>query len=246
MSKQVKGKKIIAVLPAYNAEKTLKKTLDDLPTDWLDDIILVDDASLDGTAELAKNLGLKTFVHNKNSGYGANQKTCYKKALEYGADIVIMVHPDHQYDPKLIPELIQKFSEGKADAVFGSRMMIPKNAIIGGMPYWKFMANFVLTVIENFVLGLNLTEYHSGFRAYSKKTLELIPFTENSDNFVFDSEIIVQMKKAGLKIQEIPIPTRYFPEASMIGFLKSSVYGLSILWVMLKFLFWKIKIIKIL
>ena len=244
MSQLADDKKIIVILPAYNAEKTLKKTLDDLPMEWVDDIVLVDDASTDGTAELAKKLGLKTFVHQKNGGYGANQKTCYKKALEYGADIVIMVHPDHQYDPKLIPKMIQKFSDGEVDAVFGSRMMIPKNAIIGGMPYWKFIANIFLTNIENFVLGLSLTEYHSGFRAYSKKTLELIPFVKNSDNFVFDTEIIVQMKKAGLKIQEIPIPTRYFPEASMIGFIKSSVYGLSILWVMTKYLFWKIKIIK--
>lgn len=241
MSKLANDKKVIVVLPAYNAAKTLKNTLDDLPLEWIDDIILVDDASTDGTVELAKNLGLKTFVHEKNSGYGANQKTCYKKALAYGADIVIMVHPDHQYDPKLIPELIQKFSDGEADAVFGSRMMIPKNALIGGMPYWKFIANIFLTTIENMALGLNLTEYHSGFRAYSRKTLKLVPFIKNSDDFVFDTEIIVQMKKANLKIKEIPIPTKYFPEASMIGFLKSSAYGLSILLIMVKYLFWKVK-----
>src|SRR3989338_1363508 len=241
MSKLTGDKKIIVVLPAYNAAKTLKKTLDDLPMEWVDDIILVDDASDDGTAELAKILGLKTFVHRKNGGYGANQKTCYTKALDYGADIVIMVHPDHQYDPKLIPELIQKFSDGKTDAVFGSRMMTPKNAIIGGMPYWKFAANIFLTAIENTVLGLNLTEYHSGFRAYSRKTLKLVPFMKNSNNFVFDTEIIVQMKKAGLKIKEIPIPTKYFPEASVIGFLRSSTYGISILATMIKYLFWRVK-----
>jgi hypothetical protein len=155
-----------------------------------------------------------------------------------------MVHPDHQYDPKLIPDLIKEFSDGETDAVFGSRMMTPGQAIVGGMPYWKYAANIFLTTVENLTLGLKLTEYHSGFRAYSKKTLELIPFLENSDNFVFDTEIIVQMKKAGLKIKEVPISTRYFPEASSIGFLKSSVYGMSIILVMIKYLLWKIKMVK--
>lgn len=241
MSELADNKKIVVVLPAYNAAKTLKKTLNDLPMAWVDDIILVDDASTDDTAELARSLGLKTFVHQKNGGYGANQKTCYEQALATGADIIVMVHPDHQYDPKAVPGLIQKFSDGKTDAVFGSRMMIPKDALAGGMPRWKFAANIFLTAIENFVLDLKLTEYHSGFRAYSRKTLKLIPFKKNSDDFVFDTEIIVQIKKAGLNIREIPIKTRYFPEASMIGFLKSSVYGVSILLTMIKYLFWKIR-----
>jgi glycosyltransferase involved in cell wall biosynthesis len=241
MSRSIPDKKIVAVLPAYNAAKTLEKTVKDIDPDWIDEIILVDDASRDDTVEISKKLGLKTFVHEKNSGYGANQKTCYKNALASGADLVVMVHPDHQYDPKSIPELLQKFSDGEADAVFGSRMMYPRNALAGGMPYWKFLANLFLTAIENLVLGMDLTEYHSGFRAYSRKTLETLPLEENSDDFVFDTEIIIQMKKANLKIKEIPILTRYFPEASMIGFIKSSGYGLSILGRMFRYLAWKIR-----
>lgn len=242
MSKLANDKKVIVVLPAYNAEKTLRKTLDDLPMAWVDDIILVDDASRDNTVQLSKSLGLKTFVHPKNMGYGSNQKTCYKNALAQGADIVVMVHPDHQYDPKSIPEIIAPLVVDQADAVFGSRMMIKSGALKGGMPYWKFIANIFLTAIENAILGFHLSEYHSGFRAYSRQVLNTIPFEENSDDFVFDTEIIVQMKKAGFsRIKEISITTRYFPEASMIGFWRSSFYGLSILSVMLKYLWWKIK-----
>ncbi|MDD4900810.1 MAG: glycosyltransferase family 2 protein [Patescibacteria group bacterium] len=242
MSQLAKNKKIIVILPAYNAEKTLRKTLDDLPMAWVDDIILVDDASQDNTVELSKSLGLKTFVHPKNRGYGGNQKTCYKNALALGADIVVMVHPDHQYDPKSIPDLVGPLLSDEADAAFGSRMMIPRNAIRGGMPYWKFAANIFLTAIENAILGFHLSEYHSGFRAYSSRVLRAVPFEENSDNFVFDTEIIVQMRKAGFfRIKEISITTRYFPEASMIGLRKSIFYGLSILWVMIKYLLWRIK-----
>jgi len=242
MSKLANNKKVIVVLPAYNAAKTLRKTLDDLPMAWVDDIILVDDASQDNTAQLSRGLGLKTFVHSQNKGYGGNQKTCYKNALRQGADIVVMVHPDHQYDPRLVPDLVKLLLSDEADAVFGSRMLIPRNAIKGGMPCWKFVANIFLTAIENAILGLDLSEYHSGFRAYSSKVLKTVPFEENSDNFVFDTEIIVQMRKAGFfKIKEIPIATRYFPEASMIGFWKSSFYGLSILMVMIRYLLWRIK-----
>ncbi|MBU2219910.1 glycosyltransferase family 2 protein, partial [Patescibacteria group bacterium] len=216
-----KGKKVIAVLPAYNAAKTLEKTINDIPRQWVDEIILVDDASQDNTMAIARSLGLKTFVHSKNRGYGGNQKTCYREALSAGADIVVMVHPDHQYDPRLVPELIKPLLAGETDAVFGSRMMISKNALAGGMPYWKFLANIFLTFIENMVLGLRLTEYHSGFRAYNRKVLETLALEENSDDFVFDTEIIAQMKVAGLKILETPIVTRYFPEASQIGFKRS-------------------------
>lgn len=237
-----KNRKIIAILPAYNAARTLEMTVDDIPRDWVDEIILVDDASKDDTVAIAKKLGLVTFVHEKNRGYGGNQKTCYKKALEAGADIVAMVHPDHQYDPKMIPDLVKPLLLDQADAVFGSRMLIPKNAIKGGMPYWKFVANIFLTAIENMILGFHLSEYHSGFRAYSSRVLKTVPLEENSDDFVFDTEIIVQMRKAGFsRIKEISIITRYFPEASMIGFWKSAFYGLSILWVMIKYLLWKIK-----
>jgi glycosyltransferase involved in cell wall biosynthesis/ubiquinone/menaquinone biosynthesis C-methylase UbiE len=243
MSVLTNNKKVIVVLPAYNAEKTLEKTVKDIPKDWIDDIILVDDASKDKTVEVSKKLGLKTFVHKKNSGYGANQKTCYKEALKLGADIVVMVHPDFQYDPAFIPQMIKPIARDETDAVFGSRMLIPTNALKGGMPYWKFLANIFLTKLENFVLGMNLTEYHSGFRAYSRKVLEL-PIELNSDNFVFDTEIIAQLKVAKMKIREIPITTRYFPEASMIGFRRSVNYGLSILLVMGRYLLNKFGLIK--
>jgi glycosyltransferase involved in cell wall biosynthesis len=230
--------KIIVVLPAYNAAKTLKITLDAIPKDVVDDIILVDDASKDDTVSVARQLGLKVFVHQKNFGYGGNQKTCYREALKLGADIVVMVHPDFQYDPVFIPEMIEPIVNGRCDAVFGSRMKDPKNALKGGMPYWKFIANIFLTKVENFILANDLTEYHSGFRAYDKKVLQL-PLDLNSDDFVFDTEIIVQMKVAGLKIQEIPITTKYFPEASQIGFKRSVEYGFAILNVLKKYLLFK-------
>jgi len=239
------GKKIIAILPAYNAEKTLERTVEAISKDIVDEIILVDDASTDNTYATAQKLCLTTFRHKKNRGYGANQKTCYLTALAAGADIAVMVHPDFQYDPSAIPELLLPLAYEKADAVFGSRMLIPQNALRGGMPFWKFIANIFLTVIENAVLHLHLSEYHSGFRAYNKKTLQTIPFELNSNGFVFDTEIIVQMKCAGLTIKEIPIATRYFPEASMIGFLKSLQYGLHILWTLLQYLVQKIHIKKI-
>lgn len=231
MSKIVPDKKIVIVLPAYNAAKTLEKTLFAIPKDWADDVILVDDASKDSTVAVSKRLGLKTFVHKKNLGYGGNQKTCYREALKLGADIVVMLHPDFQYDPSFIPEMIQPIARGECEAVFGSRMYLKRNALLGGMPYWKFAANIFLTWLENLVLGMNLTEYHSGFRAYSRKVLEL-PLHLNSNGFVFDTEIIVQMKVAGMKIKEIPISTRYFAEASMIGFWRSVQYGLNILKIM--------------
>lgn len=228
MSVKIPDKKIIVVLPAYNAAKTLEKTLFAIPKDWIDDIILVDDASRDDTAAVSRRLGLKTVAHEKNLGYGGNQKTCYREALKLGADIAVMVHPDFQYDPSFIPEMIQPIIRGECDAVFGSRMFVRRNALLGGMPYWKFIANIFLTRLENLVLKMNLTEYHSGFRAYSRKVLQL-PLALNSDDFVFDTEIIAQMKAAHMKIKEIPITTRYFAEASMIGFGRSLKYGFGIL-----------------
>lgn len=223
--------KIIAVLPAYNAEKTLKLTVDDINknTGLVDEIILVDDGSVDNTVKISRELGLNTFVHKTNKGYGGNQKTCYQEALIAGADVVVMVHPDHQYDPKYIPELVKPIINGECDAVFGSRMMAPKEAIKGGMPYWKYLANIFLTKIENLVLRLNLTEYHSGFRAYSKKVLTTLPLDLNSNDFVFDTEIIIQLKINGFKIKEIPINTKYFKDASSISFYQSVRYGFAIL-----------------
>lgn len=229
MSQKVTGKKVAVVMPAYFAAKTLQKTYDAIPKEWIDEIILVDDASTDGTASLSRALGIITIVHPKNRGYGGNQKTCYKAAVERGADIVVMVHPDFQYNPSYVPQMITEIAEGRADACFGSRMIHKRGALKGGMPYWKFIANIGLTWIENTVLGLSLTEYHSGFRAYSREVLTSLPIEANSDDFIFDSEIIVQLRLAGFHITEIPIETRYFSEASMIGFWRSVKYGIAIL-----------------
>ena len=229
--------KVCVVLPAYNAASTLKRTLADIPA-VVDDIILVDDASTDHTAELARSLGLKVFVHDKNTGYGGNQKTCYKNALGLGADIVVMLHPDYQYDPTAIPKLIEPILSGRADAVFGSRMM-KGGALEGGMPLWKHNANILLTAFENVVLGIYLTEYHSGFRAYSAKYLRAVNYEANSDGFVFDTEIIVQGVLKYMKFEEVPIRTRYFDEASSIKLGPSILYGLNILKTLLKFFLYK-------
>lgn len=227
----LKKAKVIAVLPAYNAARTLQKTVEDIPAGVVDEIILVDDASWDDTFKIAKKLGLTSFRHASNKGYGANQKTCYEKALEAGADIVVMLHPDYQYDPKIIPQLIGPILNGQADAVFGSRIM-KGGALEGGMPLWKYNANILLTAFENIMLGTYLTEYHTGFRAYSAPLLRRIAYQKNSDGFIFDTEIIVQIVHAQLKIEEIPIETRYFEEASSIKLGPSIVYGLGILWTM--------------
>jgi len=227
--------KVIVVLPAYNAEKTLEKTVKDIPRDCVNKIILVDDNSTDRTVEIANNLGIEVYRHERNKGYGANQKTCYKKALEEGGDIIVMVHPDYQYDPTIIPSLIEPILNKRVDAVFGSRMM-KGGALEGGMPRWKHNANILLTAFENVVLGTYLTEYHSGFRAYSKDLLKAIRFERNGDNFVFDTEIIVQTLVGGFKIEEIPIQTRYFNEASQIKFFPCVLYGFGIIWTMIKYL----------
>lgn len=226
--------KVIAVLPAYNAANTLRRTIEDIPKDIVDEIILVDDKSVDNTIEVAKNLDIKVFAHDKNRGYGGNQKTCFTKALDAGAEIVVMVHPDYQYDPKAIPELIEPIRLGRVDAVFGSRM-IKGGALEGGMPLWKHNANILLTALENVVLGTYLTEYHSGFRAYSARFLKSVRFNDNSDGFIFDTEIIVQMLIHNFKIEEVPIRTRYFDEASTIKLWPSIIYGLGILKTLLKY-----------
>jgi len=227
--------KTTIVLPAYNAAKTLRRTVSDMPEGIADEIILVDDKSSDATVAIARDLGLTVFTHDKNSGYGGNQKTCYEESLRRGADIVVMLHPDYQYDPKMIPELIEPIRSGRADAVFGSRMM-KGGALDGGMPKWKHNANILLTALENVVLGTYLTEYHSGFRAYSRELLKSLNFKYNSDGFIFDTEIIVQILLKRFKIEEIPIHTRYFKEASTIGFLGSCLYGLGILKTLFKYL----------
>ncbi len=229
-----RSKKIVVVMPAYNAEKTLN----DIPRDFIDDIILTDDASKDNTVEIAKRLGLKVFIHRANRGYGANQKTCYREALKLGADIMIMVHPDHQYDPTVIPQLVEPLLNDECDAVFGSRMLGGR-PLEGGMPKWKYLGNIFLTAFENAAFYMYLTEYHSGLRAYSRKYLETVKFELNSDDFVFDSEIIAQGVIHNMRIREIPIQTRYFAEASQIGLGRSLVYGFSILKTLVKFKFHK-------
>ncbi len=228
--------RVAVVMPAYNAEKTLERTYADVPKDCVDDVILVDDRSRDRTVEIARRLGLHVVVHEQNRGYGGNQKTCYRTALERGADVVVMVHPDHQYDPTVIPDLLAALNKGGRafDAAFGSRMLGGR-PIQGGMPKWKFFGNILLTAIENATFLIYLTEYHSGFRAYTRRYLEAVNVEANSDGFVFDTEIIAQGMAKGLLITEIPIATRYFDEASQIAFGPSVRYGLAILKTMILF-----------
>ena len=228
------NRRIVVVMPAYNAEKTLERTLADVPRDWADEIILVDDASRDGTAALARRLGLTVFAHPRNLGYGGNQKTCYREALAAGADVVVMIHPDHQYDPRVIPELAAPILSGQCDAVFGSRMLGGR-PLEGGMPRWKYYANVFLTACANAVFLRYFTEIHSGLRAYSRRYLEAVRLQENSNDFIFDTEIIAQGVARQMRFREIPIETRYFDEASQIGFWRSVRYGLSILLVLARF-----------
>ncbi|MEI7904989.1 MAG: glycosyltransferase family 2 protein [Candidatus Firestonebacteria bacterium] len=227
--------KVVVVMPAYNAAKTLQATYDDIPKGIVDEIILVDDASHDETVKLAGKLGLSVFLHPENRGYGGNQKTCYTEALKEKADIVVMLHPDYQYDPKLIPEIIKPILDGKADLVLASRLL-SKTALSGGMPLYKYISNRFLTSVENFVLGQRLSEFHTGYRAYSRKLLEKIPFLDNSENFVFDTEVIVQSVYFKFKIAEIPCPTKYLKDSSSISFKNSVLYGVQTLWTLLRFI----------
>jgi len=233
VTKRAVGPKVVVVMPAYNAGRTLRLTYEELPKDTVNLVILVDDGSTDQTLEIARDLDLQIFVHNRNYGYGANQKTCYTEALRAGADIVVMVHPDYQYDPRLVPQIIEPVVGGRADVVLGSRLK-SGSALAQGMPWWKFLANRVLTVLENRAFGLSLSEYHTGYRAFRREVLETVNFVANSDGFVFDQEIIGQVVAAGYRIAEIAVPTRYFAEASSAGVLASTVYGLRIL----SMLFW--------
>lgn len=226
--------KVIIVLPAYNAEKTLIRTLAEIPPEFANYIILVDDASHDNTVQVAEAARLTVFQHEENLGYGANQKTCYQRALSLDADIVVMLHPDHQYDASTIPDMVKPIVDGEADAVFGSRML-GGHPMDGGMPWWKYVANIFLTALANITFGRYLTEIHSGFRAYSRKYLETVRFEENSDNFVFDTEIIAQGMTCNLFFREVPIITRYFPEASSIDVWHSFIYGFGILKVLFRY-----------
>ncbi len=234
--------KVIVTMPAYNAAKTLLKTFEDIPLGLVSEIILVDDCSKDDTAKIGTNLNLKVVQHPHNVGYGGNQKTCYLEALRDNADIIIMLHPDYQYDPRKIPELIEPIIKGQADIVLGSRFL-NNGALAGGMPYYKFVANRFLTFCQNMVLGTNLSEFHTGYRAYSRKFLETVPFLRNSIAFVFDAEILCQAVFFNFKIAEIGVETRYFPEASSINWLSSIIYGLGVLRVLVTYLLAKLKLV---
>ena len=225
----------IAVMPAYNAASTLKRTLADIPPGTVDEVILVDDCSRDNTVDAARELGLRVIQHEKNLGYGGNQKTCYRHALESGADYIVMIHPDYQYDSRVIPVAVEILRLGICDVVLGSRIRTRGEALAGGMPLYKYIANRGLTVVENVLLGQNLGDFHSGFRAYRREVLETIPFQRNSDDFVFDSQFLAQAVHFGFKLGDIPVPVRYFKEASSINFRRSTRYGLATLGVVAKF-----------
>lgn len=224
------GKKIVVVMPAYNAAKTIEQTYREIPLDLVDEVIVTDDASRDETVEVAKRLGLRTIVHDFNRGYGGNQKTCYSEALRLGGDVVVMLHPDYQYTPKLIPAMIGLIADGPFDVVLGSRVLGGR-ALAGGMPLYKYLANRLLTAVENLLLGAKLSEYHTGYRAFSRKVLESLPLLENSDDFVFDNQMLAQIQMAGFEIGEVSCPAAYFEEASSINFRRSVRYGLGVLYV---------------
>lgn len=230
----INNKKVVIIMPAYNAEKTLKQTYDEIYKDFVDEVILVDDNSQDNTKQVSKQLNITTIVHKENKGYGGNQKSCYKAALKAGADIVVMLHPDYQYTPKLIPAIVSMMAFGQYDAVMASRML-GNSALKGGMPIYKFIANKFLTAFENVFTGEKLTEYHTGFRGFTKEVLETLPLAECDDDFIFDNEMIALLFYNNFKIGEISCPTKYFKEASSINFLRSCKYGLGVLGVSLKY-----------
>jgi glycosyltransferase involved in cell wall biosynthesis len=219
----------IAVMPAYNAERTLAATLADMPPGCVDEIILVDDGSKDRTVAMAREMGLTVLVHPHNRGYGGNQKTCYREALQRGADIIVMIHPDYQYDSRVIPHAVSFIELGICDVVLGNRIRSRQEALSGGMPVYKYLSNRFLTTVENFALGQNLGDFHSGFRVYRRAVLERIPFEKNSDDFVFDTQFLVQAVRFGFRLGDIPVPVRYFDEASSINFRRSLKYGISTL-----------------
>jgi glycosyltransferase involved in cell wall biosynthesis len=226
--------KIVVVMPAYNAEKTLRRTLGEIPADVVDEVILVDDHSHDETQRIAMSMGIRTIRHAENLGYGANQKTCYREALAAGADVVVMVHPDYQYTPKLVTAMAAMITSGEFDAVLGSRIL-GRGALRGGMPVYKYIANRFLTLAENILINYKLSEYHTGFRAWSRQLLESLPLDQNSDDFVFDNEMLVQARHFGYRIGEISCPTRYFDDASSINFRRSVIYGVGVLLTAIKY-----------
>ncbi len=240
----INGKKIVVVLPAYNAEKTLKKTFEKIPHDIVDDYILTDDASTDRTVEVAKQLNIKTVIHGENKGYGANQKTCYTEAVKAGADIIVMLHPDYQYNPRLITAMSSLVAEGLYDVVLGSRIL-GIGARKGGMPLYKYISNRFLTLVENMMIGQKLSEYHTGYRVFSREVVESIPMLENSDDFVFDNQMLLQIFYFGFNVAEISCPTVYNKEASSINFRRSVEYGLGVLLTGLQYMLSKAGIVKV-
>jgi glycosyltransferase involved in cell wall biosynthesis len=228
------GKKLIVVMPAYNAEKTLRQTFAELPHEYVDAVILVDDASRDSTTVVARELGITTIIHSQNKGYGANQKTCYQEALRQNADIVVMVHPDYQYSPRLVTAMASMITSGHYDVVLASRILGGK-ALKGGMPLYKYIANRFLTLVENIMLGVKLSEYHTGYRAFNRAVLESLPLAENSDDFIFDNEIIAQAVYFDYSIGEMSCPTKYFEDASSINFFNAVTYGFGVLSTSIKF-----------
>ncbi len=235
--------KVVVVLPAYNAEKTLETTYHEIPLDIVDKVILVDDASTDHTVDVAKKLNIYTIIHARNTGYGGNQKSCYKAALEVGADIVIMLHPDYQYTPKLIPAMAFLIASEEFDVVLGSRILGGK-AIKGGMPLYKYFSNRFLTFTQNLLMGAKLSEYHTGYRAFTRRVLEIIPLDDNSNDFLFDNQMLSQILYAGLRVGEITCPAKYFPDASSINFSRSLRYGIGCLVTAALFRLNKLSIIK--
>jgi glycosyltransferase involved in cell wall biosynthesis len=227
--------RIVAVMPAYNAATTLRRTIDDIPSGSVDHIILVDDCSRDATVAIARGLGLHVIEHERNLGYGGNQKTCYRAALDAGAEIVVMIHPDYQYDSRLIPYMTGLIRDDVCDVIMGNRIRTRREALNGGMPLYKYLSNRGLTIVENFAMGQNLGEWHSGLRAYRRRVLETIPWERNSDDFVFDCQFLVQAAALGFRIGDIPAPARYFPEASSIDFRRSTRYGLASLYTVARY-----------
>ncbi|MGA2465784.1 MAG: glycosyltransferase family 2 protein [Thermodesulfobacteriota bacterium] len=236
--------KVIIVMPAYNAATTLEKTVKDIPQGFADEIILVDDSSQDDTVRIAKSLGLRVFVHDRNRGYGANQKTCYDEALQRGAEIVVMIHPDYQYDGSLAPLFSEIIEKGVCDIILGSRVRTRKECLDSGMPLYKYISNRLLTIIENLITGQNLSEWHTGYRAYSRKVLETIPYHKNSNDFVFDSQFLIQAAYFGFKIGDLPVPCRYMSEASLINLNRSIVYGLGTIKTLFQFILQKLHLMK--
>lgn len=240
----MKKAKVIVVMPAYNADKTIEDTYKDLPLGIVDEVIVVDDASTDNTVQAAKDLGLTVINHSQNRGYGGNQKTCYREALERGAEIVVMVHPDYQYDSSLVGELLKPIEQGRFDIMFGSRVRTRKEALEGGMPLIKYFLNRIVSLIENIILGVNFTEHLSGFRAYSRKVLITLPLEKFSDDFVFDQQLMISAIAHGFKIAEYPVPVRYFSETSSIRYLKGAKFLLETFFTLFLFILYKLEIFK--